>query len=74
MYESLDYAEYFKGVWDYVPEYIVSDEMYDKNEELINAITYDFFRQYQDTGFPSTQTATKMVEVFFSNVLKYGYR
>jgi len=71
---NLEFAEYFKAVWDNIPEYIVSDELYDKNKDLIDSITFDFFRQYENNNFPTPSIAVGLIETFFANILKFGYR
>jgi hypothetical protein len=71
---ELEFAEYFKKVWDVVPEAIVSDEHYDNNEELFQAITYDMYKSYDNTGWPEPQKASKLIQIVFLNILKIGYR
>lgn len=70
----MEYEEYFYDCWNYMPESIITDEYYDKNKELFDAITYDFYKYNESSGAISPQMACTLLQRVFSNMLLYGIR
>lgn len=66
--------EYFHTCWNWMPEEVVSDEYWEKNEELFTAITNDmYFLHKQSNNFPPEQ-ARVVLQAIFTNFLKFGLR
>lgn len=79
--EKLSFEEFIEITWDYVSEYVVSDDYWEDNNEFIRNITFDLYRLYEktnmfDNGYCINPKITpricgKILESFFSNLIKY---
>ena len=70
----MDYNEYFDDVWAEIPASIVSEEYMSRNRELIESLTYDFYRADSMQGeFDVYKTATLLRNIFVS-IQKIGIR
>lgn len=71
--EKLDYLQFFDYVWgEYVSEKIVTDEYFEKNEKLIQGITYDFHIVYEKTPNGSETHFAKLIEMVFKNIIAFN--
>ena len=80
--DELTYEDFLEEVWDYVPEYVVSDDYWENNQTFIRELTYDLYQlykksiiktSYNDVIFnPLSQKVTaKLIEIFFINTQKH---
>lgn len=68
------HEEYYTRVMSLIPETIISDEFFGRNQGFIEAIIFDYFRideRYDD--FDPEQTADHLI-LFFSNLKNFGLR
>jgi len=72
--EELREGRYFIDVFDTLSETVITDEYYDKNEELFVVISEMFFDINERTGKMPPEMARRVLEGIFSNILKYGLR
>ena len=70
----MDFTDYFYLVWNDMPETIVTEEYYEKNQELFEAITFDFFQYHSDGGNFPPVLAKFAIERMVSNTLSWGIR
>lgn len=70
----MEYTDYFFQVWNNLPEDIVSEEYYTKNEDLFGAITYDMFHYNENCGCLPPHLAKTAIEKIFGNILLNGIR
>jgi hypothetical protein len=70
----MDYADYFHATWNEISESIVTEEYYDKNQELFEAVTFDFFQFHSDGGNFPPVLAKFAIERMISGMLCWGIR
>jgi hypothetical protein len=70
----MEFEQYFYEVWNTFPQSIVSDEYYSKNQELLEAITFDMFQYNENTGTLGPRLASVCLQNIFSNILNFGMR
>lgn len=71
----MEFEEYFFNVWNTFPDSVISDEYYAKNQELLEAITYEFFEYNENSrGGLCPELASSVLQKMFSNVLNFGIR
>jgi len=70
----MEYNEYFYDCWNEMPSSIITDEYYDKNQELLDSITYDFYTYNEASGSIPPRMACTLLQRVFSNMLLYGIR
>lgn len=66
--------KYFLDIFNTISETVITDEYYDKNEELFGVITEMFFDINERTDNIPPAMARRILEGIFSNILKYGLR
>tara|TARA_R110000772_G_scaffold59348_7_gene134394 strand:- start:1342 stop:1617 length:276 start_codon:yes stop_codon:yes gene_type:complete len=66
--------KYFLDIFNTISETVITDEYYDKNEELFGVITEIFFDINERTGSMPPAMARRILEGIFSNILKHGLR
>jgi hypothetical protein len=66
--------KYFIDIFNTLSEDVISDEYYDKNEELLGSTVDMLFDINERTGNIPPVTARRVLEGVFSNILKYGLR
>ena len=73
--EDYLFEEFMEDSWDYVSEMVVSDDFWDKNMEFIREVTFEIYRLQQRyyVNFDA-KIAGKTLEIFFSNIVKYGIK
>jgi hypothetical protein len=69
-----DYTNYFYQVWNNLPESIVSEEYYAKNEDLFGAITFDMYQYDQQCNCLPPFLAEAAIQRIFGNILVNGLR
>lgn len=70
----MNYEEYYYEVWNWIQPSLISDEYFDKNRELFEAITYDLFQEYSQAGAPNPYIANLMIRITFANLQNIGIR
>lgn len=76
----ISFENFIEEVWDYVSEFVVSDDDWDNNQKFIRELTYEYFKQY-NKGLMKTEqnviveTITpkmcgKMLEATFATMKK----
>jgi|LakMenE18May11ns_1017448.scaffolds.fasta_scaffold7316236_1 hypothetical protein len=70
----MEFEEYYLEVWNTMPESIVSDEYFRKNEELFDAITYEFYQYNEMSGSFKPYLASVAIQKVFGSMLAYGIR
>lgn len=78
---AISFENFIEESWDYVSEHVVSDDYWEANQEFINALTHDLYKQYTrglvktEDGFIIETITPKMcgriLESFFANLKKY---
>lgn len=71
---QMEYEDYFFECWNHIDESIVSDEYYDRNQELLSAITYDLFYLYDKSNAIPPAVARQILKNFCTNLTKFGIR
>ena len=64
----------FLDIFDSVSESVITDEYYDKNEELFGVITEVLFDINERSGKIPPELARKVIEGIFSSIQKIGIR
>lgn len=70
----MNYEEYYHECWSNVPASIVTDEYYEKNLSLLQAMTYDFYMYNDATGSLPPVMSSFLLQRVFSNMLSFGVR
>ena len=70
----MSYEEYYYQVWNWMQESLISDEYYEKNKELFDAITYDLYQEYNISGAPNPYIGNLSIRIVFSNLQNIGIR
>lgn len=65
---------YFIDIFDTISESVVTDEYYDKNQELFAVITDVLFDINERSGKIPPELARKVIEGVFSSIQKIGIR
>jgi hypothetical protein len=68
------YEEYFHDVWNEMPESLITEEYYSKNEEMFQAVTYDFYNYYRNGGNLPPAVASFAIQQMVSGLLSWGIR
>lgn len=69
----MEFEEYYYDIWNTMPESIVTDDYYNKNQELFEAITFEFY-QYNEMseGKLSPAIASTVIQKVFGSMLSHG--
>lgn len=71
----MEFEEYYYDIWNTMPESVVTDEYYDKNQELFEAITYEFYQFNEMSGGRlCPNLASTVIQKVFGSMLAYGIR
>lgn len=68
------FEDYFYEVWNEMPDSIITEEYYNKNEALFEAITYDFFHYNEQTNGLPSYLARFVIQQIVNNSLILGIR
>lgn len=68
------FEDYFYEVWNQMPDSVITEEYYNKNEELFEAITYDFFHYNERSGSLPPFVARFVIQQIVNNSLILGIR
>ncbi len=68
------FEDYFYEVWNEMPDSIITEEYYNKNEALFEAITYDFFYYNEQTNNLPSHVARFVIQQIVNNSLVLGIR
>lgn len=72
-----NYDEFFNIVWDYVSEYIVTDDLWEAHEDKFYALTFDLYDLYTKATITlptgekqellSPKICARLIEAFVNN-------
>lgn len=78
---AISFENFIEETWDYVSEYVVSDDYWEANEDFIRTLTHDMYIQYKkglrktEEGFIvetlSPKTCGRIIELFFKNLREF---
>lgn len=70
---KITYEEFFDYVWnEYISERVVPNRFLSKNRDLVESVTYNIYHAYEKQGNISESHYAKMIEMFFSDIIKIG--
>lgn len=77
----ITFEDFIEEAWDYVSPFVVTDEYWEANHELITEITFELYELYRKSGYVDSndmfvadikpKTFGRILEVFFSMFSKY---
>lgn len=78
---AISFENFIEEAWDYVSENVVSDDYWNNNQDFINQLTHDLYKQYRkglvktEDGF-IVETLTpkvcgRILESFFATLKVY---
>ena len=66
----LSFEQFIEETWDYVSEYIVTDDYWESNEEFIRELTYALYNKYRKGNNDLTpKKCGNILEGFFVKLL-----
>lgn len=74
MQELQSYDDFYYDCWENVGREAVTEEKYNSNTALIQAMTYDLYRLYQLNPSFDYRTAARVLRNFFENLKVHGLR
>lgn len=74
MQELQSYDDFYYDCWENVGFEAVTEEKYNSNTELIQAMTYDLYRLYQLNPSFDYKVAARVLRNFFENLKVHGLR
>lgn len=77
----LNFEGFIEETWDYVSQYVVSDDYWEANNEFIREVTFELYELYRKNLIRNedgsmieritTKDCGKMMEAFFSVLKRY---